>query len=350
MKFSVIIPAFNAQSTLDKMLKSVLTQTYKDIEVIIVNDASTDNTLDICEQWAQKDLRIKVINLLSNEGVSNARNIGLKIASGDYVMFLDSDDSIDESISAFNQSLELSSADILIYGIKENYYNEENNYINSKIISVDNTVVKDKQEIGEVVLKLLHNTAFRYACNKVHKRQLLVDNKLMFDKISYGEDIRFNFKVISVANVLETLNIAPYQYNRFATGSLMNRFDINYLKNHLILIDQECEYFKSIDLFKIARNIIAAELLKFIFVAFQMQYYTGSINNLYIYIWNEIHVYQNKSPNFDLLLKQTNGLNWKYRFLVKLLFSENEVLIMLFSKIIYLLKHKYIKFWQKIIE
>jgi glycosyltransferase involved in cell wall biosynthesis len=349
MKFSVIIPAFNAHKTLDKMLKSVLTQTYKNIEVIIVNDASTDNTLDICEQWAQKDQRIKVINLSSNGGVSNARNAGLRIASGDYVMFLDSDDSLDESIAIFNQSLEISSADILIYGIKENYYDEENQYINSKIISLDNVVAKDKQAIGKVVLKLLQNTAFRYACNKVHRRQLLVDNALVFDEISYGEDIRFNFKVVSGACVLETLNIAPYQYNRFAKGSLMNKFDISYLKNHFALIDQECEYFKQIHLFNLARNTVAEELLKFIFVAFQMKYYVGAINNLYTYIWDEIYAYKNKGSNFDMLLKGTNGLTWKYMFLTKLLYSENETLIMSFSYIIYLLKHKYIKAWQKVV-
>ena len=91
MTVSIIIPVYNAEAFIARCLKSVSDQSYKDWECIIVNDGSTDGSLCLCEQWAQKDTRFNVISQ-TNGGVSSARNIGMTQAKGDYVCFIDVDD------------------------------------------------------------------------------------------------------------------------------------------------------------------------------------------------------------------------------------------------------------------
>lgn len=94
-KVSVVIPIYNVEKYLRQCLDSVVNQTLKDIEIICINDGSTDNSLDILEEYAQDDDRIKIVNLKENMGVSNARNKGIEHASGEYIGFVDPDDYID---------------------------------------------------------------------------------------------------------------------------------------------------------------------------------------------------------------------------------------------------------------
>ncbi|ORU23018.1 glycosyl transferase, partial [Francisella tularensis subsp. holarctica] len=88
---TLVIPIYNIENYLGRCLDSVINQTYKDLEIILVNDGSTDNSLEICESYAKEDSRIKIINK-NNGGLSSARNVGLDACKGDYVTFIDSDD------------------------------------------------------------------------------------------------------------------------------------------------------------------------------------------------------------------------------------------------------------------
>ena len=94
-KISIIIPAYNCEKTISRCIDSILRQTYRDYEIIIINDGSTDNTKDICGKY--KSSNIKLINRI-NEGPSKARNIGIKEARGDFIVFVDSDDYLDENM------------------------------------------------------------------------------------------------------------------------------------------------------------------------------------------------------------------------------------------------------------
>ena len=94
-KISIIIPIYNAERHLEKCLKSVIEQTYKNLEIILVNDGSTDMSKKICEEYQKKDLRIVLLNQ-SNMGPAETRNRGLSIATGEYISFIDSDDYIDK--------------------------------------------------------------------------------------------------------------------------------------------------------------------------------------------------------------------------------------------------------------
>ena len=111
---SIIIPVYNVSKYLDKCLQSVVSQTYSNIQIILVNDGSTDNSGEICERWKKKDNRIEVIHK-KNGGLSNARNVGIEKAQGKYLMFVDSDDIISIDLCEMLHSYLLgNSADLAI--------------------------------------------------------------------------------------------------------------------------------------------------------------------------------------------------------------------------------------------
>ena len=124
IKFSVIVPVYGVEKYIDQCVQSLLIQTYKNYELILVDDGSPDNCGQICDQYAEKDNRIRVVHK-KNGGLSSARNAGLDIAKGEYVIFLDSDDFWDdaEALSGINRNLSESKADVLIFPAKR-YYEE----------------------------------------------------------------------------------------------------------------------------------------------------------------------------------------------------------------------------------
>ena len=125
---SIIIPVYNVEKYLNKCLNSVIEQTYKNIEVILIDDGSTDNSGKICDEYAKNDIRIKIIHQ-QNGGVSTARNNGLEHATGKYITFVDSDDYIEkEMIETMAKKIMKKNADIVICGVTDR--DEENNIIN----------------------------------------------------------------------------------------------------------------------------------------------------------------------------------------------------------------------------
>ena len=94
MKLSVVIPVYNVEKYLDKCVESIVNQTFKDLEIILVDDGSTDESGKMCDEWTEKDTRIKAIHKI-NGGLSSARNAGIKQAKGEYISFIDSDDFVE---------------------------------------------------------------------------------------------------------------------------------------------------------------------------------------------------------------------------------------------------------------
>ena len=118
-KLSVIIPIYNVEKYLDRCIKSICNQTYENLEIILVDDGSTDGSPEMCDQYVEKDKRIKVIHK-QNGGLSDARNVGLEYATGQYIFFCDSDDYVERDlISECMESISKDSIDILIFAISK---------------------------------------------------------------------------------------------------------------------------------------------------------------------------------------------------------------------------------------
>lgn len=117
-KISVIIPVYNVEKYIDKCVKSVLNQSYKEIEIVLVNDGSTDSCLDLCEQYSKKDSRIIVVNK-ANGGLSSARNAGIDVATGEYIVFIDADDFVcSDYIEKLYNAIKLTKSDMAVCGIE----------------------------------------------------------------------------------------------------------------------------------------------------------------------------------------------------------------------------------------
>lgn len=201
-KVSIIIPVYNAQEHLKKCLDSVVNQTFKDLEVIIVNDGSTDNSLKICKKYSENDKRIKVIDK-ENGGVSKARNIGLLYVNSEYISFIDSDDWIEPNmIEGLYNSLLINNADFCMCNyIKENEIKSE--YVKTNI----NKEVLYKNEIKcDLLIPLIERgnnekehvlAGFRSPWGKLFKRDIIEKYNIKFkEDLIIGEDFIFNLEFL----------------------------------------------------------------------------------------------------------------------------------------------------------
>lgn len=180
---SVIVPIYNVEKYLSKCIESILSQTYKDLEIILVNDGSIDNSGKVCEEYKKKDRRIKVIHK-ENGGLSDARNVGIEISKGEYIAFIDSDDWIDEEyIEVLYKLLIENNADISICSFTK-VYNED-------VVNIRGLTKEYKESIcsGLESLKNLNtdkHTEYIVAWNKLYRRNMFKD--LRFPKGKIHED------------------------------------------------------------------------------------------------------------------------------------------------------------------
>lgn len=196
-KISVIIPIYNVENYLEKCIESVINQTYKNLEIILVNDGSTDGCKEICDRYKASDKRIKVIHK-KNGGISDARNWGIDNATGDYVAFLDSDDWIDLGLyeNLYNNIIK-EKCDISMCNYKRTYDNKSNlKHSDKKVIYTNHEILKelytDKQILIVVVWNKLFKkelfNSFRFPVGKIHEDEYLIPSVLYkANKIVYLE-------------------------------------------------------------------------------------------------------------------------------------------------------------------
>ena len=185
-KFTVIIPVYNVAAYLAKCIDSVLKQEFKQYEVILIDDGSTDESGTICDKFAEQDKRIVVIHQ-KNKGLSAARNIGIENAKGEYILFLDSDDYWHDS-SALNiiySRLNVSNADILSF----NYMKFCDDVFEKPYFKQDTNMPLDKLEKNSLEYQVDHDLWIACAWNKVIKRELFYQGKLYFNLGITSEDI-----------------------------------------------------------------------------------------------------------------------------------------------------------------
>lgn len=217
MNVSIIMPVYNKEKYLEKSIKSILNQTYKNFELIIINDGSTDNSSCICHKFAQEDRRIKVIDI-ENNGVSNARNIGIKNANGQYIQFIDADDYIDKDMLEDLVNLsEKYNIDIIITAIKKIDLKSNEN----KEISLPYSGLKSIDDMMENFAQVQKETGV-YGCvsNKFIRKFIIDDHNLKFDeKLWLAEDLDFYLELYKYITNVYFCNKAYYYYVQEAENS-----------------------------------------------------------------------------------------------------------------------------------
>ena len=203
LKLSIIVPVYNAQSTLKRAVDSVLGQDYDNIELVLVDDGSQDDSAVICDEYAQSDKRVKVIHK-KNEDVSAARNEGLKVATGDYVLFLDSDDYYSaNSFSKIVEKIKSTSSDIVVF-----------DYV--KLGTKDNKTIKSKKKRGDktnvhLFDELIPTYHSVVVWNKAYKRNIIKEK--FNEKYNNSEDLLFNYYIFKEDHSISYLASPVYCYD-----------------------------------------------------------------------------------------------------------------------------------------
>ena len=265
MKVSIIIPVYKAEKYLSKCVDSVLNQSYTDLEVILVEDGSPDNCGAICDDYAKKDSRIKVVHK-ENEGVSKARNAGLDIATGEYVQFVDSDD-----------YLELQMTEKLVHAMKEQkvdmvlcgFYEKNLNFEKVSKIEEETGIYKKK----DFLMRIMNNPySFHYGVlwNKLFKRKVIERIRFSSD-MDFGEDFIFNLHYLGKIEKIAVIEEPLYYYIRYNTDSLMyiqavGKEDVQkylrYLEKRLLIFHKYREFYKEQNMYENNKNKVNEYLLK----------------------------------------------------------------------------------------
>lgn len=220
-KISIIVPVYNVEGRLRNCLDSISAQSYTNFEAILIDDASTDGSGAICEEYAGKDARFRVFHQTNNQGVSAARNRGLEEASGEYITFCDSDDCI---LPFYLESIMVADADLVVTGVKNLY--------------PDGSVAQNLQYQEEFIQKVTSYTITRmiadksicYVYSKRYCLQIIRQNDIKFDiSLSLGEDTLFVADYLCTCSTIYVSKESSYLYYQNTSGSLSS-FNSNYVE------------------------------------------------------------------------------------------------------------------------
>lgn len=244
MKVSVIIPVYKVENFLHKCIESVINQTYKNIEIILVDDGSPDKCGLICDEYAQIDSRINVIHK-KNEGLSEARNSGMKIITGEYIFFLDSDDFIDdETIHILYKRAIESSADIVIGNYKQ--VSQYNTIRLCNPFKKKNLTKSDFEKSSEKFNYFFGKSYGINAWNRLYKTNYLKSLNIAFEKndVIFAEDLLFNLKIFIHQPKIELVNEYTYYYFQ-NEGSITSTYKKDLTERYINLLDSFYEYAKN---------------------------------------------------------------------------------------------------------
>lgn len=227
IKVSIIVPIYNVEKYLSKCIDSILVQTHYNLEIILVNDGSIDNSGKIADSYAKKDLRIKVIHK-ENSGVSSARNSGIDSATGEYICFADADDYLMEDYVEYLLNIAINNdADISL--TKDMYTTFHTNQINS-----DNIQIRTPEEATIDILT--YKVPIGVYC-KMFKRKFLGDNIRFIPHIYIGEGFNFNTMAFQRANRIVEGNKRIYFYRRDNPTSATTEFTLKKWQNAIYAIE-----------------------------------------------------------------------------------------------------------------
>lgn len=235
---SIVIPLYNVENYIKRCLQSFENQTYRDFELIIVNDGSTDNSQIIVEEYIKKTkMTVKLINQ-TNSGVSSARNKGILIANGDYICFVDSDDMVvHDYLEKLIKNLEKTKSDLIICGMKSVIDSHSENIVAFKPNNI--TILETDEALTEFLYK-------RFVCGMgsfLIRKKVLLDNNLRFSETySYSEDQELIWKMINHSKKMVLISNELYMY-RIRPNSAMSIVDRKRIDGLHLMLNLE-KYFK----------------------------------------------------------------------------------------------------------
>lgn len=300
---SIIIPVYNAENYIEECLKSIISQTYSNIEIIIINDGSSDHSESICKKYNDIDNRIKLISI-ENKGVSDARNLGINNSKGKYLTFIDSDDIIAPDY-----------IELLIKDTDSNCLNICKYLTFSDTFTYDTTdyttiTISKKEFINLYEMKL-----FNTPCCKLYNKKIINDNNILFDtKLSIGEDLLFNLKYYDKINEVKVIDKKLYFYRYHGAGTLSTKYTKDMKKIQFMLINELDNFFIEIKPNKNLNKLIMERITTII----ENEFNNKNVGFLKRY-FNSIKILNNKEIQ-NKISKYHRGYSNVYYILLKMRF------------------------------
>lgn len=237
---SIIVPVYNVKEYLDECILSIINQTFTDLEIILIDDGSTDGSSDICDSYAEKDKRIRVIHQ-PNKGLSGARNTGLQQIHGEWIAFVDSDDFLDHHMyETMILESEKSMADLVVCGVQTFYTEAGNKVIKGRLPAADISSVCDEKEYW-IIYDQKGSMTCDVVWNKIYRRSLL--EGIEFPEGKYCEDVFVMHHILSKCGGICMMPDCFYWY-RLRDDSIMHE---KFSTRHLAVVEAlllRSEYFK----------------------------------------------------------------------------------------------------------
>lgn len=273
---SIIIPVYNAEKYFNKCIDSILNQSFKDFELLLIDDGSKDLSGKICDKYAEVDERVKVFHI-QNGGPAKARNLGIKYATGIYIEFVDADDELIPEALENLYILTKNNPDIII--------------ADSQIITADEkvkniiSIEKNDQINVEEYLKNLNTvrkaTLLHYIWNKWYKRELICENRIIFDENErLGEDFLFNCEIIDKADCVWGTDILLYKYYKRDNGSLSGKYIENELSRRRKMDSTFLQLYENKKIKEECYNLISRMIGSITLASIQGVFMPGSPDNL----------------------------------------------------------------------
>lgn len=251
IKITVIIPAYNIESYIGECLDSIVGQTYRKLEIIVVDDGSTDNTSSIVDSYATKDDRIKVIHKI-NGGLSSARNAGLDVATGDYISFIDGDDFVD--IDLYESIVKVIDRNPLVEIVQFGYNVFDKVSSNAKLHDGSLRELNYDLLDGTTALNryVFADTVSGTAWSKVFKKTLIDD--IRFFEGKFYEDGPFVLELMFICKIYIRLNLSFYYYRRNREGAITESFSYKLFDEYDILDFLKTKYKEDNNKIKLIKN------------------------------------------------------------------------------------------------
>ncbi len=314
---SIVVPAYNCEKVLKKSIQSLLNQSYEEIEIIIINDGSKDNTEAVCKELSESDSRVKTATI-ENLGVSNARNTALKMATGEYIAFMDSDDNV--NIDFIKNMVSALSDDVDLVCGGYNVISSEGKVSFSRF---PERLKKDKAHYNEAIEMLQNYACFNTLWNKLFRKSIIQENNIQMDiNISMGEDLLFVIDYLShCENDFVTLNTADYNYYLSSTGLQAN------FKDGLELRLSQAAYLEKLyNQNNYNKNGLYLEILRCFYTSILEAKGKGQVTEKVL-----------KTPEFKKLCNQKIQCPKKFKMFLLILKTKNKTIIGLMVKLFSLL-------------
>lgn len=240
VKFSVIVPIYKVEKYLKKCIDSILSQTFTDFELILVDDGSPDMCPDMCDAYAARDQRVRVIHKV-NGGLVAARNTGVLMAKGEYICYVDGDDWVDHRLleTVYRQGLENCDPDMVIYGFSRVFNDRTEEYMDD----LPEGLYTKEQLTNQVYPYMMYDNRkpfcsgliFPVAWNKIYRREFLQKHYCIEERIRMGEDNAFVYECVWHAQQIYICNEVLYFYNQLNAGSMIHSYDKGRFENNQYL-------------------------------------------------------------------------------------------------------------------